>query len=93
MKEPRLKKAVISGNACWVNFFLMQGDNVNAIDNRGVTYLMYVCIHDYIDIVELLIEKGANVNAVDNEGRTSLMHACSNDNTAIMEILVNDPIS
>lgn len=61
---------------------------INAVDEMGLTPLMYAVMHnDCVDVVEMLIKKGADVNAKDNLGRTALLLACQYNDLPVVQIL------
>ena len=69
MDQKEVVKALIAARA-----------DVNAVDNKGITALMYATIslsNSILDTIKFLIEKGADVNAKDSSGKTPLMWATS----------------
>ncbi|CZT51947.1 related to ankyrin repeat protein [Rhynchosporium secalis] len=50
--------------------------NVHAVEFRGKTSLHLAAAHDWIDIVELLLENGADISAKSDGGWTPLHNAC-----------------
>ena len=54
---------------------LMDGVDINAKDDSGVTALMYAIWNGHIEIAKLLLERGAEVNVQDSGGWSPLMYA------------------
>ena len=99
--EPRAYTAALGtlaylGNVNLVRVALDHGADVNAVDGRGRTPLMYAAISDFLplDVVKLLIERGADVNAKSqhkdsgDSGRTALDLAKLHGNTPMVELLI-----
>ncbi len=84
------------GNVSLVRLALSHGADVNAVDGRGRTPLMYAAISDFLplDVMKLLIERGADVNAKSqhkesgDSGQTALDLARLRGNTPIVELLI-----
>ena len=58
-----LRTACASGHVEVVRYLINTGVDVNGFNNTGLPSIAYATMHDYSDIVELLLEKGANANA------------------------------
>jgi ankyrin repeat protein len=82
-----LIEAVSMGDTEEVQTLLVQGADLNATDNDGLTALMWAAKHCHIDIVQLLLAKGADVNAKDNKGGTALIAAKREGHKEIVCIL------
>jgi len=55
-----------------------QNVNVNAMDKKGKTALMWAANYGHIEVVKFLVKSGADVNIADNKGRTALIIARKN---------------
>ncbi len=80
--------AVNSGYAAVVELFLLQGANVNALDNDGYSPLRNAAALGHTEILKLLLQSGADVNVSDNVGRSPLTKAAANGHTRIVELLL-----
>jgi len=49
---------------------------IEARNHEYYTPLMYACIIDYWNMIDMLLNKGANINAFDIWGKTVLMYSC-----------------
>lgn len=67
--------AAKSGNIKDIQRYLDQGINVNMVDERGCTPLIYACFHCHVEVVKLLIHHGANVNYKSTTGAFALAQA------------------
>ena len=65
------------------------GANIFARDNTGATPLMYACIHQNCDIVDLFLQHNSVPYATDNHGFTPLMMVAANNNVEIAKHLIN----
>ena len=54
--------AAIKENLSCVDILVDVGCNIDAVNNEGVTALMFACIHGKDSSVKLLLEQGADVN-------------------------------
>lgn len=68
---------------------IVDGVDINVLDNQGRTALHAACILEKVDIVKCLIRWGADVNAQGPTGLTALMEACCKPQKEIVEILLN----
>jgi ankyrin repeat protein len=66
---------------------LNAGCDVNAVDNKGRTPLMYAAIFERPSIVNLLLKRGANINAKDQNGESALDWARKSGNEEIIKLL------
>jgi len=57
--QSKLHKAVISGNLVKVRQLIDQKEDVNLVDNHGLTPLDLAYIHDYSQTINFLKENGA----------------------------------
>ncbi|XP_074058125.1 uncharacterized protein LOC141499125 [Macrotis lagotis] len=80
--------AVKENNKEMVEFFLMNGANVNAVDNNQRTPLHLGCVYGYPDVVTLLVERKCHLNPCDLEGLTPLMRAIQCEQEECISILL-----
>ena len=66
--------AVVSHRADIVRLLIERGADVNAVDRKTMTALLYAASADFGDpsMVELLLKRGANATAKTKEGLTAL---------------------
>lgn len=62
--------------------------DVEAVDDLGITLLMYAAQSGFDDIAELLVSNGADINAQQKNGTTSLMLACEHAYICTVALLV-----
>lgn len=65
----------IKRNNAVAQMLILHGANLNLVDSKKMTPLMYAAIFGNNEITELLLSKGADVNAKNNDGVTPLMMA------------------
>ncbi len=68
---------------------LDQGADVDAVDEKGRTALMWAAAWGRHDIVQLLLERGAQSDIRDGYGETALIKAARRGRTDIVETLLN----
>ncbi len=68
---------------------LDQGVDVDAVDGKGRTALMWAASWGRHDIVRLLLERGAQADIRDGYGETALIKAARRGRTEIVETLIN----
>jgi ankyrin repeat protein len=81
-------QAAECGNLEQVENCLSQEVEVNAIDNDGLTALMWAAENGHLSVVQYLIEHRAEVNAKTNYGWTALMWAAESGHLAVVQYLV-----
>ena len=64
-----------SGNVVLLNAIINQGEDINAVYNRGEHVISMVVHNDTSDFVQAAIEHGANLNHVDNLGNSLVYSA------------------
>ncbi|MDA3819987.1 MAG: ankyrin repeat domain-containing protein [Candidatus Delongbacteria bacterium] len=81
--------AADAGSMKHVRVAVLEGANINARTEDGITPLMYAAQNGYLDIVEFLVDLGADVNAIPYiSNRTALMSAVENGYVATAEFLI-----
>ncbi len=70
--------------------FIKRGADVNAIDNDGITPLMYAASRNAKKILNLLIEHNADVNIQTKSGYTALTLAAMHNHINIVKILIEN---
>lgn len=86
-----LKALSCSGDVDIVKLLIDNNANIDLVDKKGNTGLMYC--YERIDnitleLVSLVIDAGVNINAINKNGYTALMFACQkiNDNSQLLFI-------
>jgi ankyrin repeat protein len=72
-----LVNAVLANHVEFVQLLIRNGADVNRIDERGMTPLMYAAVTDFGDsaIVDLLLKSGARTDVRDKGGLTAADYA------------------
>ena len=70
-----------------VEFLLLKGADINAVDDVGETALYKACYKGYLEIVDFLIGKGANLNILDDSDFTPLDTAKWKEHDEIAQLL------
>lgn len=83
-----LERAVQAGNAQQVRTLLDQGVDVDAVNTKGSTALMWAVQYEHASIAKMLLEKGANPNAENKAGYIALGKAAAKGYTAIVNLLL-----
>ena len=65
----------------------MNGANINAIDDKGWSALMFAAARGQSDIVRILMSRGADPNMKSKEGETALMIATNGDHKETVRVL------
>ena len=86
-----LHKSVVSKNFSKVNELLAKGCDINEIDNKGKTALMYACEYGLTDMIQYLIDHKADLNLVTNEHISTPLEIslCENQTEAIKVLIDN----
>ncbi|MBR1437053.1 MAG: ankyrin repeat domain-containing protein, partial [Synergistaceae bacterium] len=72
-----------------VKLLLENGANVQAVDERGGTVLMYAASRSEPEILKLLLDNGAEINAQDESGITALMLAVRSNSSEAIKLLLD----
>ena len=82
--------AAAKGNVNAIERLSVSGDDVNEMDDVGITPLIYAVKGNQKEALLALIKSGANINIGDLEfGNTPLSHAILQGNTKLIRILVD----
>ena len=81
-------KTIIDGNLKEAKNILANGYNINTIDKKGATALMYAATFNKKNVIKFLIEAGININAQDNLGRSALHYALLAQKTENIQYLL-----
>lgn len=82
----------IAANLGWpeeTEFFLSNGDDVNAKTKNGTTPLLCALYGNNQQMAKLLLEHGAQVNITNTEGDSPLLRAARNANTELAQVLLS----
>jgi|GEM_PF-6613261 len=71
-KVPRLLQAAREGNLHDINLFLLQGDDINVVDDNKRNALWWALVFEQYKAARLLLDRGINVNSRSNNGLTVL---------------------
>lgn len=85
--DEELIKAINEGNINRMKKCILEGANVNAIDNNGCPALILSIQKSHIEIVKQLILNGVNINAPTKDGWTGLMWAINEGQNRYLEII------
>ncbi len=77
-----------SSNSEIIQVLLNNGADVNAVDENGLTPLMYA--YDNPDIIQVLIDNGADIHARDIDRKTPLMYAQEGSNQEVFQLLIDN---
>ncbi|MGD2072771.1 MAG: ankyrin repeat domain-containing protein, partial [Candidatus Thorarchaeota archaeon] len=75
--EVALLEGAHDGDSEKVIAALEAGAQIEIVDNRGMTPIIWAALRGHLDVVKLLLEKGANINSTNWAGWTPLMQACA----------------
>jgi ankyrin repeat protein len=71
-----------------INYFLHKGVDVDLVNERGFTALMFASLNGHQKVVRLLLDRGANHNLADKYGYTALMFASKNGHYEVVRLLL-----
>ena len=72
---------------------LDKGVPVDTLDEIGFTALSWAVIHNFTNVLDVLLQRGADVNRKINSGVTPLHIAVLENNTGVMRILLRQGAS
>ncbi len=81
--------AVYGGHSATVELLLDRGANIEAVDQRRRTALIYAAATCHSGIVQLLLDRGANIEAVDQYRRTALIQAAGSGHSETVQLLLD----
>lgn len=85
-----LMNSVSLGIADLVRYFLRQGANIDAQDERGWTAVIYAATHGNFECLKILLEHKANVDATTQHyASTALMHSAGNGHADCVQLLID----
>lgn len=87
--ESPLQAAVSMRRHEIVEMLVHAGADVNAVDDNGMTALMFATIRCHFSVAQTLLEKGAAVNARSLTNRTALMEAAAKGNIHLVRLLLS----
>ncbi|DBA00013.1 TPA: hypothetical protein N0F65_002016 [Lagenidium giganteum] len=64
-------------------------EELNSLDETGLSLLHYVSFYNYAQLVPLLLSHGAHINQQSTQGQTSLHLAAGCGNTSVVDVLVD----
>jgi uncharacterized protein len=76
-----------TGHIGVMEMLLERGANINAVDDAGMTPLMFAALHNKPDCLALLISKGADADVKDYRGLTALGYARKLGHAGIVDAL------
>jgi Asp-tRNA(Asn)/Glu-tRNA(Gln) amidotransferase C subunit len=82
-----LMKCCVEGDLKRVEEILNYSDQLNAVDGKGTTALMYAIANKHNDIARLLIMRGADKSIKTNSGKTAIYFAEKFNNKEIIKLL------
>lgn len=83
-----LMNSAIYGHGSAVTLLLNSGVDINQVDEKGDTALIFAVGNEKEEIVDELLVAGADVNIAGKNGKTALMRAAFTDNELIAESLL-----
>ena len=86
--DSHLNYSAHKGNFDRVRFWLKEGANPNAKDDKGWTALIAAAAGGHSRVIREVFDAGGRLNAVDNDGLTALMIAALQDDFEIVQILL-----
>ncbi|MCL2001696.1 MAG: ankyrin repeat domain-containing protein, partial [Planctomycetes bacterium] len=89
MSDKDFLELCVNGTPEEVERAIKSGANVNAVDDDGVTPLMYAARSNVVPVAALLLEAGADIEAYDRDGDMPLHWAALGDNPATILFLLD----
>ncbi|MEI0563860.1 ankyrin repeat domain-containing protein [Brachyspira pulli] len=88
--EEEFLSYIVSGNKEEVlNYINNKKVNINAKNDRGLTFLILSILHKQNEIAKILIKSGADIDLQDNLGLTALAYSLLHDNDEMSKILID----
>lgn len=87
-----LNKAIKNQDLDLVKLLVKKVSDINFVDIREQTALMWACQTENIDIVTYLINKGANINYKNSLNETALTQACDTGNNKLIKVLLENNV-
>jgi len=88
-----LAVAARCGQESAVRSLLEAGAEVNTVDGRGLTPVMWVCIKSHVALARLLLKKGGKSLIKDSVGTTALMHSARVGCDAAISTLIDHELT
>ena len=82
-----LNAAAEQGQLTMIELMLVDGVDIDAIEDDGGTLLHWAARQGHLDAVELLIERGATINIRDTAGKTPLDEAMEWGHAEVADLL------
>ena len=82
-----LNIAIQKGNKIIIDLLLEHSDDINIVDNSGITPLHEACFIGDLELVDKIINYGANLNPVSSNNFTPLDLAINRKNSNVVEYL------
>ena len=79
--------ASMMGDSCIVRHLLLNGAQVNDIDDAKTSSLQWACRRSHVEVVIILLRYGANVNHQNETKMTALHHAVAAKNFELVRML------
>ena len=76
-----------------ISFLISKGADVNAVDNKGQTPLIFSTIIGYNQGIPALLERGADVFIKDVDGNNAMQHALMHKRKKILELFLELPMA
>ena len=89
--KTNLHLAIKNQDKALIENLIVEGADIQAVDNDGATALHYAASFGDEEIIKLLIDKGANIQATDNDNKTPVdwaNKARRTKNTKLLESLL-----
>jgi len=82
-----LMKCCVNGNLKRAEEILNYSKELNAVDDKGTTALMYAIANKHNELAKLLIERGADTSIKTNSGKSAMYFAEKFNNKEMMSLL------
>ncbi|MDR1366840.1 MAG: ankyrin repeat domain-containing protein [Puniceicoccales bacterium] len=86
-----LSYACKSGNLEVFKRALDHGGNIQQMDNRGITLLMFACYFGHMEIVKILLrQENSTIEYMDSKGNMALNYAIKGKNFDIVQLILEE---